>query len=201
MGHEIEYDDAMVKVLEMIWGQGFMAPGGEGNVENLVGGIDLQSQRVLDIGCGIGGPAFVLAQKYGAHVVGIDIEPQLIDQAHSRAIELGLDDQTQFRHVTAGPLDFPDETFDVVFSSGALTQVADKLGVYREAWRVLKPGGYFTCYDWMRPAGEYSKDMLYWFELEGLTYAMETLDHHKKTFETAGFIEVQIKDKSDWYRR
>lgn len=69
MGHEIEYDEAMTTMLELIWGEGFMAPGGEGNVANLIDGLEVQNKRILDIGCGLGGPAFVLAKTYGATVV------------------------------------------------------------------------------------------------------------------------------------
>jgi len=83
--HVGEYHDTMVAFLEWIWGRDFMAPGGEGNVDKLVASIDLAGKRVLDIGCGIGGPAFVLARKYGAHVTGIDLEPQLIERATRRA--------------------------------------------------------------------------------------------------------------------
>ena len=61
MSHEIEYNDAMMKMLELIWGEGFMAPGGTGNVDKMVEGLDLQGKRVLDIGRGIGGPDFYLA--------------------------------------------------------------------------------------------------------------------------------------------
>ncbi len=52
IAHEIEYHDAMITVLELIWGEGFMAPGGEGNVAHLIDGLDIQNKRILDIGCG-----------------------------------------------------------------------------------------------------------------------------------------------------
>ncbi len=203
MEHENEYPEEMVKFLEMIWGQDFMAPGGEGNVAQLFDGLDVHNKHILDIGCGIGGPTFVLAKKYGATVVGIDIEAPLIEQAQRRVKELGLDGQVEFKFVKPGVLDFPDESFDFVLANGSLTQVEDKIGIYKECRRVLKPGGYFTCYDWMKPEGteEYSEDMLYWFELEELTYAFQTPGYHEKTFREAGYINVRIKDKSDWYRR
>ena len=78
-----------------------MAPGGDGNVANLVRGLDLRDKRILDIGSGLGGPAFFLAKTCGAFVVGIDIEPRQIELSKSRAKELGLDAQTKFLVVDA----------------------------------------------------------------------------------------------------
>ena len=135
MTRDIEYGDAMTNMLELIWGDGFMAPGGEGNIAIMVDGLDLQGKRVLDIGCGIGGPAFVLAEKYGAHVVGIDIEPQLIEDARSRAEKLGLSSDCEFITVEPGPFSFPDNSFDVVFASGVIMTVEGKKDVFAEVHR------------------------------------------------------------------
>lgn len=200
MDREAEYHDAMITMLELIWGEGFMAPGGEGNVARLARGLDLRDRRILDIGCGLGGPAFVLAQEYGARVVGIDLEPHLVEIARRRSSERGLSERTEFRVVEAGALDFPDGSFDVVLSSGAFTQIEDKHGMLRESLRVLRPAGHLTCYDWMKSPGEYSSDMRYWFEMEGLTYAMETPERHREIFREVGFVDVTVDDRSDWYR-
>jgi ubiquinone/menaquinone biosynthesis C-methylase UbiE len=199
--HDSEYHDAMVAFLEWIWGRDFMAPGGEGNVDKLVEGIELAGKRVLDIGCGIGGPAFVLARKYGAHVTGIDLEPQLIARATRRAAELGLSHQAEFRSVTLGPLDFPDQSFDVVFTSGALTQTQDKTGIVAECFRVLKPGGILTCYDWLKSEGALSDDMRYFIRMEGLTYNLITLAELCRYLVAGGFEDVTTEDASEWYRR
>jgi phosphoethanolamine N-methyltransferase len=199
--HVSEYHDAMVDFLEWIWGRDFMAPGGECNVDKLVRGLDLQGKRVLDIGCGIGGPAFVLARKYGAQVTGIDLEPQLIARAARRAAELGLSAQTEFRTVSLGPFGFPDRTFDVVFTSGALTQTEDKAGIVAECFRVLKPGGVLTCYDWLKSDAPISDDMRYFIRMEGLTYNLITLDELARALAAGGFEDVTTEDASDWYRR
>ncbi len=200
MEHQNEYHYSMVAMLELVWGEGFMAPGGAGNVAKMVEGLELEGRHVLDLGCGLGGPACILAGKYGAHVVGTDLEPPLIDRARRRAATLGLSDRTEFEVVIPGLLTFEDESFDLAVSSGGVTQTADKLGIFRECLRVLKPGGNFSGYDWMRSHGEYSEDMRYWFEMEGLTYAMETPRGQEATLREAGFDEVSVVDRSAWYR-
>lgn len=200
MEHQNEYDDSMVAMLELVWGEGFMAPGGEGHVAKMVEGVALAGRRVLDIGCGLGGPACILAGRYDAHVVGTDLEPPLIDRARRRAARLGLGDRTRFEVVTSGPLTFEDESFDLVLSSGGVTQTADKLGLFRECLRVLKPGGTLSTYDWMRSGGDHSEDMRYWLEMEGLTYAMETPRGQEMALREAGFDDVRVVDGSAWYR-
>jgi len=201
MEHECEYDEALVTLLELIWGEGYMAPGGEGNVARIAEGLDMRDKRVLDIGCGIGGPAFYLARHCGANVVGTDLEAPLIELAKKRAKKYGLEAKTDFQVVEAGPLGFPDESFDFVVSSGAFTQISNKLEMFREVLRVLKRGGVFSCYDWMKGDGDYSDDMKYWFKVEGLTYAMETPERHHALLREAGFVDVSVVDKSDWYRQ
>ena len=201
MGHQDEYDDAMVTTIELVWGDGFMAPGGEGNVANLVRGLDLREGRILDIGCGIGGPACTLAEGYGARVVGTDLEANLLRRSQRRVLARELQGQINLVHVEPGPLPFGDESFDLVVSSGAFTQTEDKLAIFEECLRVLEPGGSIRTYDWMKCEGEYSEEMLRWFELEGLTYAMETPKRHAELLREAGFVDVETEDRSEWYRK
>ena len=198
--HQDEYHDAMVDMLELIWGRGFMIPDGPQNVRRAVAGLDLRDRRVLDLGSGIGGPALLLAGEMGARVVGIDLEEPLIARSRAYAAEAGLDDRIEFRQVEPGPLPFEDGAFDVVYSSGAFTQVEDKGGMFAEVFRVLEPGGVFTCYDWMKGDEPYSEDMRYWFEMEGLTYAMETLEEHGRILHDAGFVDIELEDDGQAYR-
>lgn len=198
--HENEYHDSMVRMLELIWGKGYMAPGGPGNVANLLAGTEPRGKRVLDVGCGIGGPAFEMAQSFDATVVGIDIEAPLIERATAAAKERGLQRRCTFETVEPGPLPFPDRSFDIVVSSGAITQTSDKTTLLGECYRVLVPGGILSCYEWMKSERDYSDDMRYWFKLEGLTYALETLDELGERFRAAGFVDVKTRDASAWYR-
>ncbi len=201
MEHNDEYTAAMLAAMDLIWGEGFMAPGGEGNVEQMVSGLDLRGRKVLDIGCGQGLPACILARKHGATVVGTDLEAHLVQRAQLWAEQEGLQEQLSFRQVAPGPLSFDDESFDLIVISGALTQIADKLAMLRECFRVLKPGGSLSCYDWMKPAGPLSAAMHRWFALEGLTYELRTPEDQAELFLQAGFLDVTWRDKSAWYRR
>ncbi len=201
MSHDAEYHDNMVAMLELIWGKGYMAPGGPGNVAKMLRGIESRGRQVLDIGCGTGGPAAEMATTHGATVTGIDLEGPLVARASQLAAELGIEDRCRFREVTAGKLPFDDQTFDIVVSAGAFTQTADKAGIFEESRRVLRPGGWLSCYEWFKSPGDYSADMHYWIELEGLTYAMETLDEFCNHFAAAGFESVSSEDASAWYRQ
>lgn len=199
MTHDAEYHANMVSMLELIWGEGYMAPGGPGNVAKLLGGIDTQGKRILDIGCGLGGPAFEMARMHGASVVGIDLEAPLVERAKAASARLGLADRCSFRVVEPGRLPFEDARFDVVISSGAVTQTADAGALFAEARRVLRPGGWLSCYEWLRTEREYSGDMHYWFRMEGLTYAMKTFDEYEALLTDAGFTDVATEDATDWY--
>ncbi len=201
MSHTDEYHDAMVTMLELIWGVGYMAPGGPGNVAKLLSGLEPAGKKILDIGSGIGGPAMEMVETHAAEVTGIDLEPGLVARANADAQSKGIAERCLFHQVEVGPLGFADNSFDIVVSSGALTQTADKLGMFAEIRRVLKPGGWFTAYDWMKIPGDYSDDMLYWFKMEGLTYALVTMEEQASLLVEAGFESVESEDATDWYQR
>jgi ubiquinone/menaquinone biosynthesis C-methylase UbiE len=200
MTHQDEYHDNMVTMLELIWGKGYMAPGGPGNVSKMLRDLETSGKRILDIGCGIGGPAFEMAKIYGTNVVGIDLEATLIERATKAADDEGLSDRCVFKTVTPGPLRFEGESFDIVTSAGAITQTPDKAGLFGEVLRVLRPGGYLSSYEWMTSGDEYSQDMHYWFKIEGLTYSLETLEDYHDIFSSAGFVDIATEDATDWYR-
>lgn len=199
--HQDEYHDDMVALLELIWGEGFMSPGGAELVRETLAGLDLRDKLVVDLGCGIGGGSLILAREKGARVIGLDIEAPLLERARAYAEKAGLADRISFVHTVPGPLPLDDASVDVVYSSGVFTQIADKRGMFRDIYRVLRPGGLFVSYDWMRGPEPYSPDMLRWFELEGLTYAMDTLENHGVILAEAGFQDIRLEVDGGWYRR
>ncbi|WP_322817748.1 methyltransferase domain-containing protein [Tepidiforma sp.] len=105
---------------------------------------------VLDLGCGLGGPARVLAAEYGCTVAGIDLSPEFIRSAVLLSEACGLGDRVAFTVGDATDLPFEDGSFDVVFTEHAAMNIADRRRLWSEAFRVLRPGGRFAFFDIVR---------------------------------------------------
>jgi len=102
---------------------------------------------VLDVGCGIGGPARFLAAKFGCKVTGIDLTPEFIDVARDLNARVGLGDTIDLRVADALDLPFPDARFDVVWTQHVSMNIADKPGLYAELGRVLRREGRLAFFD------------------------------------------------------
>jgi phosphoethanolamine N-methyltransferase len=195
-----EYDARMLKLLQIIWGEGFLSPGGPEAVRAIVAGLDLRGKRVLDIGCGLGGLDEVLAGEFGADVVGIDVEALIVRQGRERIAKSRHADRIEIRLAKPGPLPFETGSFDFVFGKDAWLHIPDKNAFFAEVLRVLKPAGVVTCGDWMKSPGPYSADMEYFFKMEGLTYNLVTLAEYGETVHAAGFGNVTLQDITDLYQ-
>lgn len=195
-----QYPDEFIDRLHLVWGRGFLSPGGAEEVAEIVKGLDLQGVEVLDIGCGTGGPAMVLAREEGARVTGIDVEPQLVERGRRLAAEAGLAERIAFQLVEPGPLPFAAESFDAVFSKDSLLHIPDKPALYREVLRVLKPGGIFTASDWLAGEGAAEDEALRrYIELIGLDFTMATAAQTAAVMREAGFEDVTTVDRNAWY--
>lgn len=105
------------------------------------------SDRVLDVGCGLGGSARHLADKYGCNVTGLDLTPEYIDAAEQLTKLVGMQEYVVFQHGSALQLPFAESTFDVVWTEHAQMNIADKDQFYSEIVRVLRPGGRLMFHD------------------------------------------------------
>ncbi|KUM95976.1 hypothetical protein AQI95_42890 [Streptomyces yokosukanensis] len=97
-------------------------------------------RRILDVGCGVGEPAFRLARSADVEVVGVSISSFQVGRASERAGEHGLAERVSFRHADAAELPFPDASFDGAWAFESLIHMPDKEKVLREIKRVLRPG-------------------------------------------------------------
>ncbi len=130
--------------------------GGKAATMAILRSIDARKgQEVLDVGCGIGGAARTIATETGSFVTGIDLTPGFIDAARELSRLVSLDSSTRFEVANATLLDFPANRFDAITMFHVGMNIEDKLGLFTELARVLRPGGSLHVYDIMRmTAGE-----------------------------------------------
>jgi SAM-dependent methyltransferase len=197
---EDEYTDDMITHLEWIFSDGFLSPGGREEVAKIVEGIDLDGKEVLDIGVGIGGPACVLVEDLGAaKVTGIDVEELVLQKAASLVSSRGLQDHIILKQVAPGPLPFGRESFDVVFSKDVIIHIPDKDALFKEVFRVLKPGGWVVTSDWYCSEEPFTEEMSDWVENAGLSFAMTPIQNDATFLSNAGFINCSILDRNAWF--
>src|SRR5215467_919530 len=99
------------------------------------------TERVLDVGSGLGGPSRYLASRYGCRVSGVDLTAEFCRVAELLTQRTGLVGRVDYRQGNALDLPFDDMSFDVVWSQNAAMNIADRERLYREMHRVLKTGG------------------------------------------------------------
>lgn len=197
------YSGQLIGMLELVWGEGWLSPGGPDEVAAAIKGIDFRGKTVLDIGCGVGGVDFLLCQTHGAlYVTGIDVEDTVLNLARQRAEAKGLSTKCGFVKVWPGPLAFPPESFDIVFSKDAVVHIPDKHALLHDVFRILKPGGWFVASDWLiGHDGEPSPDMKTYLAAEGLDFGMASPQRYQAALQDAGFGNIAIASRNDWYRR
>lgn len=116
----------------------------------LAGQAKLFNSRVLDVGCGLGGPSRMLADEYNCEVTGIDLSHEYIRTARGLSELVGLQDKTRFIQSNALELPFENGSFDVVWTQHVQMNVRHKLKFYSEIQRVLRENGTFIYYDIFR---------------------------------------------------
>ena len=103
---------------------------------------------VADLGCGVGGPLLEIARFTGARIVGVNSNAYQLEHARKYAEEAELTHLAEFMHCDFLEVDAPDGSFDAVYSIEATCHAPDKVSIYGEAFRLLKPGACFAAYEW-----------------------------------------------------
>ena len=153
------FDDLITDFFEYGWGQSFhFAPMnvGESFEESIAGyqhflgeAIGLRpGMKVLDVGCGVGGPQRSLARKFGVSIVGLNINEYQLGKCSAYNSKAGLDHLCSILHGDFLNIPAEDGSFDAAYHVEAISHAPDKAAVYAEIFRVLRPGAVFAGYDW-----------------------------------------------------
>ena len=168
--------------------------GGAAATERLLDPLGLApGTRILDIGCGIGGPARLMASRYGAKVTGIDLTPDFVRTARRLSALTGLD--TAFVEGSALDLPFAAARFDLATLLHVGMNVPDKPRLFAEAARVLRSGGTFALYDVMLH-GAPPAFPVPWAETPALSF-LAAPDAYLAAAEAAGFRLAARRGRGD----
>lgn len=158
--------------------------------------------RVLDVGCGIGTPAFRLAETTGAEVVGVTIDHGEVELSTLRAKERGLSDQVTFAHADALSLPYPDDSFDAAVAIESLIHM-DRLPALREIGRVVRPGGAIVISDLLQRnelTPEEEAELA--AALEGMALTpMHTLPSYRDLIASSGLHLEELTDITEHTKR
>jgi sarcosine/dimethylglycine N-methyltransferase len=157
-----------------------------------------ETDLVLDVGAGVGGPARFLAASCLCRVVGIDLSAEFIDAARYLTERTGQSDKVSFETANALALPFDAARFDAVFLQHVAMNVGDRAGLYRQIRRVLKTGGRFATFDVVKGEGE-PHFPLPWARTPETSFLL-TADETRSAIETAGFRILHWRDDTDTAR-
>ena len=160
------------------------------------------STRVLDLGCGLGGPARYLAATFGCKVTGVDLSPAFIDAATYLTARCGLSDRATFQVGDALHLPFDDAFFDAVFLQHVAMNIEDRTALYAGVHRILAHGGRLVIYDLVLRDG----DVVYpapWAR-DASTSFLLTESQTRTALESAGYKAALWRDDTqvaiDWFQ-
>lgn len=168
--------------------------------------------NVLDVGCGVGGPAREMAKFTGCNVVGLNNNGYQIQRAVAHAKREGLDHKVSFVKgdfmvrfsatnvnqyiecslIISKQIDFPENTFDAIYAIEATVHAPSLQGVYEQIYRVLKPGGTFGVYEWVMTdkydeSDPHHRDIRLGIERGNAIASMMTRQHALDAIKAAGF--------------
>jgi ubiquinone/menaquinone biosynthesis C-methylase UbiE len=149
--------------------------------------------QILDIGCGVGGPARTLAADFGCHVIGIDITKDYVLAAEMLTEKVGMSKQVTFIEGDALDLQFDDGVFDAVLSQKAIMNIEDKHQLFQEIHRVLRPRGILALEAVMQGDKEATSYPVYWADDPSVSF-METPENFRQILKTSGFTELAWLD-------
>jgi len=207
-----QHYDLLSPYYKDLWGthihHGFWKTGNETKEEAQIQLIHELAQRtrlskgmtVLDVGCGVGGTSVYLAKKFGVKVTGITISSVQVEMAQQYAKEEKVADRVTFVRMDAEKISFPQNSFDVVWISEALSHLSKKELFFEHSNRLLKMGGRLALADWTKAEGiseEQEKTFIKPIEEGMLLPPVATLDQYCFWLQRHGFRIVYAEDISE----
>lgn len=155
------------------------------------------SDRVLDVGGGLGGPARLLAHEIGCHVTVVDLTEAYCRVGERLTVQANLTDRVRFQQGDALDLPFGDGSFDVVWTQHSSMNIPDKARLYAQIHRALRPGGRLALHEVATGSGGAIHFPALWARSETMNFLVSP-DVLRSTVTRAGFREMAWNDASNW---
>ena len=152
-----------------------------------------KGMKVLDLGCGVGGPARTLAAEFGCHVTGIDLVEEYCKAATMLTKRLNLDNMVSFRHGNMMELPFEEQSFDAAWTEHTLMNIENKDKLFHEVRRMLRPKGLFTIYEVCAGTSSPIYFPITWANSPEISFLVKP-DELRDMFLSSGFTELKWKD-------
>ena len=187
-----QYTPQGISSYELVWGEGFVSPGGADLAREFIGKLSLRSgSLVLDVGSFLGGSAFLMAGEFGYRVDGIDLSRNMLNRAGELCRSLGLQDRVKFELADALELS-ADDRYDAVYSRDAFLHIHRKPRLLSNLQRALKPGGRLLFTDYCCRDGPRSETFADYVSHH--QYCLHTVQEYAELLENAGFQDVVGED-------
>lgn len=172
--------------------------GGRVATDNLLDQLNLSEQdHILDVGCGLGGAARFVANKYNNRVTGIDLTQEYINVGKILCAWVGLEKQVTLYQGSALSMPLESGTFDGALMLHVGMNIDDKAKLFSEVYRLLRPGAFFAVYDVMRiHDGELTYPVPW--ATENTTCRLATPDQYKQALNHAGFKMFTENNRRDF---
>ena len=190
-----QYLESSILQYESIYGEDFVSPGGREVASEMIASMGLEpGSRVLDVGCGLGGSAFLMARDFDLQVDGIDLSRNMLALAEQKLSANGLSDRVRLQWADCLELDCCAQ-YDAIYSRDVFLHIADKARLFERLYAAMRPGGRLLFTDYCCGAKPWSEEFDEYVQDRG--YSLCTTDEYARYIANAGFETICAQDETE----
>lgn len=179
------YRPESIPLFEALYGKHLISLGGTAAIENMFSGITLKGHKALDIGFGLGGVPYYLAEKYQMDVCGVEINPWMVKHATAHTPP-SLKKQLHFAcYDNDGNIPFEKNSFDIIYSKGVFNHIENKAPLFNQIVNRLNKQSILVIADWIDTEKKNSNTS---------PLTSETKASYQNTLIASGFKHIEFRD-------